>query len=200
MQARGGRLSILGATIVPFIFFVFFCISAGIGAHRVIHMNRTADFLAHDPGCKTQIALTTPVSQSPGCRIVHGMIVRGYEEQEGTQYNGGTAYDQYLVFAPSDGAPASSLFTKRFYSSQRQPPPGSAVAEYVDGEIDYVTSASATIGPIFNPAEDTDMGWFLIALGAFFFAVGAGIAIVSTLGARRRTKRRSPIAAAYEKR
>ena len=164
----------IGPLLFFVLFFVLFCVAAGIGVHRVIHMGRTADLLAHDPGCKAGVTLTTPVSNGNGCRIVLGKIVRAYEVERGTQYNGGTAYDQYLVFAPPDGGPTAEFLTKRFYRPQPQPQPGPAVAEYVDGEIDYVASASATIGPVFDPKTDTDLGWFLIALGAFFLAIGAG--------------------------
>jgi hypothetical protein len=191
MQNQTSWKSILGASFVPVLFFAIFCVSAGIGIHRVVHMSRAADFLAHDPGCKTDLSFTTPASESAGCRIVHGRIVSAHEETRGTQYGGGIAYDQYLDFAPPNGGPPVEFRTERFYSHQEQPPPGPAVAEYVDGEIDYLTSASAKIGPIFDPEDDAGFGWFLIGLGVFFLAVGAFTALMSYLVARRLAKRRA---------
>ena len=178
--------------ILPAVFLAISSVCIGFGGQRVVHMARAARALAGDYGCRHTLELTTPPSQSAGCRIVPGRIVRAYEREAGTQYHGGIAYDQYLVYAPSGGGPATEFRMERFYAPQTQPEPGPAVAEYVDGEVDYVTSASARIGPAFDPASDAILGWCLLGLGAFFLLTGGGYAAFSAVrGSGSRGPRRA---------
>jgi len=173
MQRRHAWIGWAARAFAPSLLLVLFGICTGVGLQRIWHLTKAQESLAHDAGCTKELRVTTPASDSAGCRIVHGTIVRSYETEHGSQYGGGIAYDQYLVFAPQNGEPTVTLRTGRTYSSIHRQPGGPAAAEYVDGEIDYVASAFATLGPIFDPETDKDSDWLLIGLGAFFAVIAA---------------------------
>jgi hypothetical protein len=191
MSSRSGSVAAVALKFfLAAIVLVVVGIPAGIGVHRVVHLRNATDALAHDPGCTTNLRLTTPAHDASGaCRVVHGTVRRAYRFTYGTN----SVYQYHVVFAPQNGGQTVDVDLGTdladeidVYRAARDRPGRAAVAEYVDGEVDYFADDAGTIGPIFDPESDEDFRSLIVAAGVFFAVIGAVVLIPTIVAGRSR--------------